>query len=95
MAMDTFEHLLVNAFQHNFPSPRAPLPARAHRPCKVPRVDNLPAHTVKAWTALRVRTLPTLGTDALHVDNIAAHTTRAWTVGKPIPMFPTLRLPHH
>ena len=41
----------------------------------VPRVDNLPAHTTRAWTALRVRTLTTLETDALRVDNIAAHTS--------------------
>ena len=77
------------------PPPRPPLPALARRPVKIPRVDNLPAHTARAWTALRVRTLTTLETDALRGDNIAAHTTRAWTVGKPIPMLSPLRLPHH
>lgn len=34
-----------------------------------PRMDNSPAHTPRVWTALRVRELPTLETDAFRVQN--------------------------
>lgn len=34
-----------------------------------PRMDNSPAHTTRVWTALRVRELPTLETDAFRVQN--------------------------
>lgn len=31
----------------------------------IPRMDNSPVHTTRVWTALRVRELPKLDTDAL------------------------------
>lgn len=34
----------------------------------IPRVDSPPVHTTRVWTALRVRGLTTLETDALRVD---------------------------
>lgn len=36
-------------------------------PCLFPVMDNQPAHTTRAWTALRVRWLTTLDTDALRL----------------------------
>ena len=33
-----------------------------------PRMDNSPVHTTRVWTALRVRELPTLETDAFRVQ---------------------------
>ena len=33
--------------------------------CLYPVLDNLPVHTVKVWTALRVRRLPTLELEPL------------------------------
>lgn len=36
---------------------------------KLDRMDKPPAHTTRAWTALRVRGLTTLSTDALRLPN--------------------------
>ena len=44
-------------------SPRDP----PQLPVYSPVMDNLPVHTIKAWTALRVRRLTTLEADALRL----------------------------
>ena len=46
---------------------------RSTRPLVHARMDNEPAHTTRAWTALRVRSFPTLETVAPPVDRQAAH----------------------
>ena len=46
---------------------------RSTRPLVHACMDNEPAHTTRAWTALRVRSFPTLETVAPPVDRQAAH----------------------
>ena len=54
-------------------APPDPPENRSKRPLVHASMDNEPAHTTRAWTALRVRSFPTLETDAPPVDRQAAH----------------------
>lgn len=54
-------------------APPDPPGNRSTRPLVHARMDNEPAHTTRAWTALRVRSFPTLETVAPPVDRQAAH----------------------
>jgi len=55
LVFSTFCNVPGNRFQGTIPA--------------IPRMDNLPAHSMKLWTALRVRRLTTLEADALRLPN--------------------------
>ena len=47
-------------------------------PALFPRLDNSPAHTTRVWTALRVRELSGLETDAFRVDKSSICPPSSW-----------------